>query len=198
MKALRQRNADEGIAVHQKVEPRVYAGDSVQGERIERSRKLVAKCMKLPRRYSIIELGCGTLDISGPFSERHNVLGLECNFEAMKLAKQRWPKAEVYSTDATAPAPTRCEILVLCEFLEHVPDPFALAKAWLPLADHVVISHPLNGDLAGDLSGKEHQWSFDETDFVNWFNVGGHELIEHEVFKMEGYDIILGRGWRAA
>jgi trans-aconitate methyltransferase len=197
MKALKQRDAEAGLEFHREIVPRIYAGDEVQRHRIGRSREMVAWCIgadySRKRGLRIVELGCGTMDISGPFSKAHTVYGVECNEEAVRIAAERWPDAHL---NVVSLQPESCDVLILCEFLEHIPDPLSLVKAWLPLAEQVVISHPLNGDLKEDLSGGEHQWSFDAADFERWFEIGGHKLIESEVFKMEGYDIILGRGQR--
>jgi hypothetical protein len=193
MIALKQRDAEAGLAFHQTSEARVYFDDEVQKPRIQRSREALQKSLGALKNCRIIELGCGTLDISGPFSVEHRVCGVECNLEAGRIACERWPGAILNNISLQ---PESCEALVLCEFLEHVADPFSIVRDWLPLAKTCVISHPLNGDLTDDLSGGEHQWSFDESDFANWFSLGGHRLIEHEVFKMGGYQIILGRGER--
>jgi hypothetical protein len=195
MKALQQRSAEDGLNFHRSTKARVYSEDDVQKERIERSRKMVDACVAGRSGLRIVELGCGTLDISGPFSTQHVVYGVECNPEAARIASERWPHAHV---NVISLQPEACDVLVLCEFLEHIPDPCELVKAWLPLAKQVVISHPLNGDLTGDLSGGEHQWSFNEGDFANWFWLGGHELVGYEVFTMSDYQIILGRGRRVA
>ncbi len=195
MKALRQRSPEEGVSFHQKLEPRVYAGDEVQRNRIERSRDFLTACLDGRKGLRIIELGCGTMDISGPFSEDNDVWGVECNLAAAELAAARWPNARL---NLGSLQPESCDVLVLCEFLEHIPEPHELVKAWLPLAEQVILSHPVNGDLTGDLSNGEHQWSYDEADFRNWFVSGGHELVAQEVFKMGGYDIIIGRGRRVA
>lgn len=152
---------------------------------------MVGEC-KL-RNSHITELGCGTCDISGSFSFRNDVYAYDCNPEALEIALDRFPLLK-----ATGPIPEAepCDILILCEFLEHIPDPLTLIKAWLPLAGEVVISHPLNGDLVRDLSGGEHQWSYNEEDFKRWFAIGGHEVIHQEIFQMGGYEIIIGRGKR--
>lgn len=194
MKALRKRTTEHGIAQHTAVVPRIYEIDDVQKERIERSRKLLNNCIGGRKGLRIVELGCGTLDISGPFSKDQLVYGVECNQEAVQVASERWPEAHlnVLSLDSEV-----CDIIVLCEFLEHIENPSELVANWLPKATHCVISHPLDGDLKGDLSAGEHQWSFSREDFVNWFTVGGHSLIESEVFTMGGYEIILGRGGAA-
>lgn len=143
----------------------------------------------------IVELGCGTMDISGPFSRDQLAYGVECNHDAVQIAAERWPDAHL---NVLTLDPEVCDVLVCCEFLEHIENPSELVAGWLPLAKHCVISHPLNGDLTGDLSAGEHQWSFSREDFVNWFTIGGHRIVEEQVFKMGGYEIILGRGERIA
>ncbi len=194
MKALKQRDSAAGLALHEKSEARIYYVDKgVHKERIERTWKMIRKCIPDRRRERIVELGCGTGDIIGAFCGRNLVTGFDCNAEALKMAQSRFPSLSV---GPIPEEPVKANILILCEFLEHLADPVALVKAWLPLAEQVVISHPFNGDIKGDLSGGEHQWSYDAADFENWFAVGGHKLVESEVFKMEGYDIILGRGKR--
>lgn len=193
MKALQQRDANAGIKLHMRTAPRIYSDDEVQKHRIFRSRMMLGACLGERKGLRVVELGCGTMDISGFFAHKHEVHGVECNGRAAVSASERWPLAHLNNFSLQ---PESCDVLVLCEFLEHIPNPLDLVSAWLPLVEQVVISHPLNGDLTGDLSGGEHQWSFDESDFANWFSLGGHELVAHEVFKMEGYDIILGRGRR--
>jgi hypothetical protein len=193
MKSLQQRSPEAGITVHQSKEARVYSEDGVQKERIERSRAYLSSCIGGRKGLRIVELGCGTMDISGPFSKDNLVYGVECNPESARIAVERWPDAHV---NVFSLQPEACDVLILCEFLEHIPEPSSLVSDWLPLAKQCVISHPLDGDITGDLSAGEHQWSYSEEDFRNWFTIGGHELVEHEVFKMGGYQIILGRGRR--
>jgi hypothetical protein len=193
VKSLRQRSASEGLRVHACIAPRVYEEDSVQKDRIERSRKMLSASIGGRKGLRVVELGCGTMDITGPFSQGQIVYGVECNQEAVEIAARRWPNAHlnVFSLD-----PESCDVLVCCEFLEHIENPSELIARWLPLAKRCVISHPLDGDISGDLSAGEHQWSFSKEDFENWFRIGGHQLVEHDVFNMGGYQIILGRGER--
>jgi hypothetical protein len=193
MKALRQRSIQDGIAVHSAIQPRVYESDSVHSFRIEQARNMVKDAIGGRKGLRIVELGCGTLDISGPFSSDQNVYGVECNINAAAIASERWPFAKI---NWCSLQPESCDVIVLCEFLEHIETPSELISGWLPLAKACVISHPLDGDLTDDLSRGEHQWSFSMEDFLGWFELGGHSLVEHEVFKMGGYQIVLGRGAR--
>src|SRR5271166_1794331 len=167
MKALRQRSAEEGREFHNRIEPRVYAENEVQKERIKRSRKMLHQCVGDRKGLHIVELGCGTMDISGPFALKHQVQGMECNYDAAAIACERWPGAVINNISFQ---PESSDVLVLCEFLEHITNPAKLVQEWLPLTEQSIISHPLNGDLTNDLSGGEHQWSFDESDFANWFS----------------------------
>ena len=90
--------------------------------------------------------------------------------------------------------PVDCDILVLCEILEHIEDPISLVTAWLPLAKHVIIGHPLVGDGWDPEEG--HLWAYYDEDFHNWFPMGGHELAGSMEFPM-GYRMVLGRGDRS-
>ena len=193
MKALLLRDEQQGIEHHVGVPPRIYENCGLQKSRIEKAREYVERTLDMPDKR-IVELGCGTGDICGPFAMKHRVHAYDCNSESLRVCKERFPSAYTYSNVTEA---HRCDTLILCEFLEHVTDPFKIVREWLPLATNVVISHPLNGDLNGDLSGGDHQWSYDEADFFNWFAAGCHTLIEHERFQMGGYEIIIGRGRRA-
>ena len=56
--------------------------------RIERSRDYLTTC-STDERLRIIELGCGTLDISGPFSDENEVWGMECNIAASDTERVR-------------------------------------------------------------------------------------------------------------
>lgn len=193
MIALQHRDAVGGVAKHAAVfPPRVYAEDPVQTDRINRSRALVAKAVDGREGLRIIELGCGTADITGPFSDKHCVHGYDCNLEAMAVARQRFPNMNCYAGDMSAPI--ECDILIMCEFLEHLPEPGAMVSTWLPFAQQVIISHPIDGDLRDDASAGEHQWSLSAEDFKHWFELGGHEIVEQEQFQMACYQIALGRG----
>jgi len=193
VKLLKQRSADHGIQVHAAVKPRIYEQDDVQKDRIGRARKMVEAAIGGRKGIRIVELGCGTMDISGPFSSAQHVYGVECNPESVAIATERYPHAHL---NVISLQPEACDVLILCEFLEHIENPSELVSNWLPLAKQCVISHPLNGDLKEDLSGGEHQWSFSKEDFDGWFQLGGHKLVAQEVFKMEGYQIVMGRGAR--
>ena len=144
-------------------------------------------------RLTIIELGCSAGDIAGTFSEQHDCYGYDVVPEAVRLASQRYPLLHVKQLAAEDVPPTECDILILCEFLEHIAEPVKLVQNWLPLAKAVVIGHPLVEDGWDPEVG--HLWAYYPEDFRGWFPMGGHELVEYMEFPM-GYRMILGRGRR--
>lgn len=192
---IRERTAKEGVEIHTMISARVYEGDPNQSIRILKARDYVSSCPG-----SIVELGCGTGDICGPFAKERDVRGYDCSPAALCEARGRFPKGNFYQAEIDSLRPRLGGTIVMCEFLEHVNDPIHLAQTWLPCFNYSVISHPLN-EIALirsgiDLSSGEHVWSFDDQDFKNWFAIGGHELIESEVFTMGSYRIVIGRGQR--
>lgn len=196
---LRHRTAEEGLEKHRKIPVRVYEGDVDHGPRVKKAREWVARCVPL----TLVELGCGTGDVSGPFSEGPClVTGFDINEKAIEKAIERFPSANYRCTDSGSIEPRECEVLVMCEVLEHLPDPHFIAASWLPCAEYAVISFPLNEiELFGngtDLSAGEHQWSFTRQDLNDFLDAGGHELIESEEYALGGYSCIIARSRRKA
>jgi hypothetical protein len=143
----------------------------------------------------IVEPGCSTGDISGWFSQYgHEVIGIDVTPGAAAAAKRKWPRMTVIEAEIESLEPIDCDILVLCEFMEHITDPVGFIKAWLPKARYVVIGHPLVGDGGDPEPG--HPWAYYDVDFANWFPMGGHELREAWEFPM-GYRMVIGWGKRA-
>lgn len=195
MFALQERSSAAGVEHHKKIPVRVYETDGCQADRIRRSRELLTKCPGT----SIVELGCGTADISGPQSSPpygKMVIGIDVCQPALNEAKRRFPNI----ITVCSPIPQECsfkgDILVLCETLEHLENPLDLCINWLPWFSNVIISHPLNEPMGCGLSAGEHQWSYDEADFERWFRVGKHTMLEKQIFKMGDYTVILGLGMR--
>lgn len=144
-------------------------------------------------RAKIVEPGCSAGDISGPYSENHDVYGIDVTPGAANAARERYPKMRVDCVAAEHVDPIDCDILVLCEFLEHIVDPVGFAKAWMPRARNVIIGHPLVGDGHDPEAG--HLWAYNDADFLSWFPTGGHELKTAWQFDM-GYRMVIGRGER--
>lgn len=184
---------EESIARHRAIPVRVYQQDPTQRPRIERTRMMLERAVaRGPRR--IVELACGTADISGPFADQHGVMGVDCHEAALAVAKQRFPQAKFLVSSIEACDPMACDVLVLCETLEHLCEPNRVVSDWAPEAKQVLISHPIDEALGSGVSAGEHRWSFSADDFEWWFKLGGHSIVEREEFQMGAYRIFLARG----
>ena len=192
MIALQRRTEEAGIIKHRAVNPRVYEEDGIHLPRILKARDYVMRVGSYANGV-ITELGCGAADISGHFTVAHRVHAYDCNPDSLKVARERHGN---FAATGVIPEPHPSDVLIMCEFLEHLADPMAMVKAWLPLAQTAVISHPIEGDMTGDNSAGEHQWSLSEADFLGWFAAGGHEIVEQERFRMGGYNIAIARSRR--
>lgn len=110
---------------------------------------------------------------------------------AVAAAKRRYPDLTVIESRVEDVEPIDCDILVMCEFLEHIWEPVEFVKAWMPRARYVIISHPLVGD--GNDPEVGHAWTYKREDFENWFPLGGHRKIKSDDFDM-GYKMVIGVG----
>jgi hypothetical protein len=143
----------------------------------------------------IIELGCSAGDIAGWYSATHNAWGIDVSPAAVAQTRLRYPRMEVVEGVAETLEPRPCDILILCEFLEHIADPITLVKQWLPLAKCALIGHPLN-DSGGIEPG--HMWSYTQDDYMQWLKLGGHVPIETHLFSGPFPEMIMGISQRAA
>jgi hypothetical protein len=195
LRRLIERSANEGAAHHMRNPLRVYEGDDCQRERIMRARHLTALAIGDNPRAKIIELGCGAADISGAFSFLwHQVKGYDINDTCLRYAAEKYPKVQLQCVELERVTPEPCDVVVLCELLEHLEDPRALVASWLPLAKTCVISHPIDEPDGCGLSAGDHCWSLSEADFDGWFELGGHKQESKELFQMGGYKIAIGLG----
>lgn len=169
--------------------------DNTQHYRVDLTRKAIAKIIATDpdRRWRIIEPACSAGDISGFFSADHDVWMCDVVPAAVAAARQRWPMATVEEGPVEEFEAIHSDILVMCEFLEHIVDPITFVQQWGPLARYMVISHPLVGD--GYDPEKGHFWAYDILDFRHWFKIAGHDIIQEQPFRM-GYHMILGVGER--
>lgn len=176
---------------------RVYSMDQVQHVRIAHARQAVKKLLLLMRNNAytahemktVVELGANSCDISGQISMGHHVKAWEVSPKCTEYIARTYPWVELHIEDVETATPVQADLLILCEILEHLTDPNELVKNWLPKARYALISSPLQGDRQGDLSGGEHVWTFDDSDFQEFALVGGHEVIEQFAFQMGQYTI---------
>jgi hypothetical protein len=194
---LCERTPEQGIAHHQGNEVRVYENDRIQKPRIRISRKMLDLCLQeCEPPADVWEMGCGTADISGPFADKHSVIGVECFADAATKARERFPEGQFVVGAVEEQKERPCDVIVLCEVLEHIEDPKALVARWLPQAEWSVISHPLDEAAGSTLSGGDHCWSFSEEDFKEWFRIGGHEHVDSVTLEQCKYRVMIGRGRR--
>jgi len=179
---------------------RVYATDPIQQVRIQHARDAVKKVLlKFKSDYistahtmrTVVELGANSCDISGYVSMGHKCHAWEVSPQCVQYIVRNFPWVELHIEDVEIATPMPCDLLILCEILEHLTQPDELVKKWLPQARYAVISSPLNGDLEVDLSAGEHVFSFSEDDFQNFVRIGGHEVVEQKSFAMGKYVIKL-------
>jgi len=177
---------------------RIYSVDPIQQVRIQHARDAVKKILlKFKSDYvstahsmkTVVELGCNTADVSGPISMGHICHAWEISPQCVEYVARNFPWVKLHIEDIETATPMACDLLILCEILEHLTDPNELVKRWLPQTRYALISSPLRGDLETDLSGGEHVFSFEEEDFQNFVRIGGHEVVEQKAFAMGSYVI---------
>jgi len=172
--------------------------DKEQAGRVALARFLIDKIIVFQGspRVRIIELGCGAGDVSGPYSNDHEVTGYDVTFMSEEVCARRWPNMKYQRVPVETISPEACDILVMTEFLEHVHDPVEIVHNWLPLAKWSVIGHPLDEPDPPFEPG--HIWSYTRDDWRHWFQIGGHQWLEEFRFPMGGWDaMILGHSRRA-
>jgi SAM-dependent methyltransferase len=174
--------------------------DIGQPDRVMKARQIIERIgLELIREQAIatiVEPGCSTGDISGWFAQYgHTVIGIDVTPGAAARAREKWPRMTVIEAAAEDVEPMPCDILVLCEFLEHIADPVGFVEAWMPLARYVVIGHPLVG--GGHDQEPGHLWAYTPDDFTAWFPMGGHTVVEAWSFGMAGYTMAIGWGKRS-
>ena len=198
MRPLHNRTAQQAYAFHQPGPVYVYDERDIQWERICITRTMVQNALALiqdGRAPLVIDLGCGSGDVGGWFSQNKNLVvkGYEAGSAQYEAACRRWPELKVTLADIQAIEPVPCDVLILTEVLEHLGDPDQVCRAWMPLARSCVISHPIDGDLQYDLSAGQHNFSYSDEDFERWFRLGGHRLIVSRTFRMGQYLDRVGR-----
>lgn len=169
-----------------------------------------------PLRF--VDLGCGSGDITGPYSQVEMKVGQISEDGRLSYPIERWPSViEVIGYDVVPQAavsvkerfphmqinigpvedvePIECDLLVMCEFLEHVHDPWSIVRAWMPKAHFAIIGHPLNEPNPPFEVG--HIWSYTLGDWYAWFEETGHHVWERFLFPMGYWDsMVMGHGSR--
>jgi len=166
-----------------------------QTYRVQKARWFIQAVLNAYSTRAVIwEPGCSSGDISGHFANHHDVHGIDVVPAAVEATKRRWPGMHVYQGQAEQFEPVACDILVLCEFLEHITEPVEFVQRWLPLAKNVVIGHPLNDP--GNME-PGHVWCYDYADYLHWYELGGHRMVETHLFSGPFPEMVMGLGVRA-
>lgn len=198
MIALKNREAAEQVEHHTHTPEHIFETDVAHKLRIATIRRYCEHVIEeIDGRISVIELGIGSGDIGGYLSEfGAGVVGYEVSDAQIASCKRRYPLVEVRKENLLDTEPEPSDLLIMCEILEHVPDPAELAQRWMKLAKYAIISSPQNGDIPTDHSGGDHQWSFSELDFYAFASLAGHKPQYSELVPTGLYDcrVILSKG----
>ncbi len=228
MRRIGERTAEEIISYHvgRNDTPNFTVG---QRGRVELAHFLIDKILAkdLHRRpLKFVEIGCGSGDITGPYSNVHltipepwrerrsdytlsadgistnarvdmgiEVVGIDVVPQAAISCGERWPNMTTIISPVENLDPIECDLLVLCETLEHLIDPVTVIQKWLPKAKWAIIGHPLDEPDPPYEPG--HNYSYTREDWRNWFRIGGHGWFEEFRFPMAAWDaMIMGHSAR--
>jgi len=138
----------------------------------------------------INEPGCSTGDISGPYAaEGHDVWACDVTPGAYQEAQKRYPRLKIDNVTAESVEPKHGDILVMCEFLEHIIDPVGFAGKWMPKSKYAIISHPVMEDGKDPEIG--HLWAYYPQDYVNWFAWNNYHIMGTTRWNMGFYPMVL-------
>lgn len=227
MRRIGQRTEREALDYHLRRNdtPNFTVG---QPGRIDLAHFLIEKILvkDLKRRpLRVVELGCGSGDVTGPFAGpelgseglrsfatmvvrghvydmprgRIDTAGIEVVgidvVPAATQARDRFPEMTILISPVEELQPMECDLLVMTEFLEHVIDPEKIVRDWLPLAKWTIIGHPLDEPDPPYEVG--HNWSYTLQDWHRWFELGGHHVWERFLFPMGYWDnMVMGHSCR--
>lgn len=188
MRKLVERNAEEAYTFHRLGKTHDYQVDGAHQERLAQARKSLDWILgriqgQAPAHICkrVIELGCAMSDIAGPRSWGNKVVGYEANATAILKGKARYPYVDFREEDLQTAKVEECDVLILCEILEHIENPFQLCERWLPKAKYALVSVPIG---ASNGSAGEHLWSFSLMDWKDFFTKGKHIILVESDFNL--------------
>jgi len=190
-------SSKDRFSVHDKDFVKRYARTS-QRPRILLSRSYVDMALKISgkRRPTICEIGCGALDICGPYAIGADVVGYDFHQKSVDYAISQYANAKVYCKNINTLHNISCDILVACEVLEHVDYPVAIMDQITKSSKILIISHPIDESENSKATKGEHCWSFSENDFNAWFEPNGFKIMNKEYFKNGPFNTLIGIGVR--
>lgn len=183
--------------------------DQTQPGRIDLCRMLVETMLikDLPERpLRIVELGCGAGDISGPYSMGRQyfgprglidtagieVVGVDLQDDAREKCNRRFPQMRFIQAEVEDLEVIDCDLLIMCEFLEHIETPIPISMKWMAKARWALIGHPLDEPNPPYEAG--HAWSYSANDWQMWFTRADYQIWHRVHFPMGPYEMILGHG----
>jgi 2-polyprenyl-3-methyl-5-hydroxy-6-metoxy-1,4-benzoquinol methylase len=193
----------DGAVRHRNLRPVIYTHFKSSQLRIIKSREYLETAVCLAkidhpgRPISIFEMGCGTMDITGPFSRRDDcvVKGCDCNQAALNVAKQRWPKVTTVLESLSSATDVRADVLVACEILEHLRDPIPIMQSLMHQCEYAVISHPIDQPLTSQSARHGHHcWVYDMQDFAEWFSMNEYACLKYENGILSGGVVLVAIG----
>jgi SAM-dependent methyltransferase len=179
--------------------------DQGQPQRIQIARDYIRHILFTDRArpFRIVELGCGSGDVSGPFAQGVNLKGLDTagveviGIDFVPVAKEkcnlRWPGMDFRLAAVEDVEPIECDLLVMTEFLEHLAEPLQVADAWMAKARWALVGHPLDEPEPYVEFG--HSWSYSLSDFDAWFSRVSFNVDDLKIFSMGPFPkMIIGYG----
>jgi 2-polyprenyl-3-methyl-5-hydroxy-6-metoxy-1,4-benzoquinol methylase len=182
--------------VHQRLGVKRYAR-TYQRPRILLSRTYIDLALIFcdVEKPKLCEIGCGVLDICGPYAlDSAIVTGYDFHESSVKFGMLQYPCAKIYCQDINTITDIDCDILVACEVLEHIDDPVLLMHNITKSTKLLVISHPINELANSGITNGEHCWSYTEDDFDNWFIQNGFTIYSKEYFDNGRLHSLIGIG----
>lgn len=111
-------------------------------------------------------LGAELGDLSRPNYERWQAMAARGELPAETVCR-------LQGAEATLATDSHFDVVVLTEFLEHVPDPVAMLRLARDRADWLIASSPLWWKTDADDENPEHLWQFDEAGYEELLIEGG-------------------------
>jgi 2-polyprenyl-3-methyl-5-hydroxy-6-metoxy-1,4-benzoquinol methylase len=168
--------------------PQLHAAEI---ERLGEIYRAIALIRATKSAWSICDLGCGTGWLSHEMLKFGDVTGVDLSPDGIELAKERWPGAKFETQDVlTWRPPSRFDLVVSSEVIEHVPDHrafIATINAILKPGGYLVMTTP---------NLRLKKW-WDKADagqqaIENWLSpaqlrrlLNGYEILRHETFMFD-------------
>ncbi len=115
--------------------------------------ELVREVLRPSRQTTLLDVGCGTGGNLAALADDYHCIGIDPSPEAIRLAKDRYPRIEFLhgeAPDELPPAALRAKLVLLADVLEHVPDDRALFARLVAAARpgaHFLVTVPADASL---------------------------------------------------